>query len=86
VIVTIFPKAVRVIEHTLTPLRDGTTPAARIWLRDDAEPNPVPAILEYLPYRKRDGTYERDAPAHPYLAGHGYAGVRVDLGAVARLE
>jgi predicted acyl esterase len=48
-------------------------------LRDDAEQNPVPAILEYLPYRKRDGTYERDAPAHPYLAGHGYAGVRVDL-------
>ena len=41
--------------------------------------NPVPAILEYLPYRKRDGTYERDALTHPYLAGHGYAGVRVDL-------
>src|SRR5262249_60950583 len=36
-------------------------------------------ILEYLPYRKRDGTYERDAQTHPYLAGHGYAGVRVDL-------
>ena len=46
---------------------------------DDAELNPVPAILEYLPYRKRDGTYERDALTHPYLAGHGYAGVRVDI-------
>ena len=45
----------------------------------DAEQNPVPAILEYLPYRKRDGTYERDALTHPYLAGHGYAGVRVDI-------
>ncbi|QIG52635.1 CocE/NonD family hydrolase [Nordella sp. HKS 07] len=53
--------------------------AARIWLPDDAELNPVPAILEYLPYRKRDGTYERDALTHPYLAGHGYAGVRVDI-------
>src|SRR5882724_5786798 len=53
--------------------------AARIWLPDDAVENPVPAILEYLPYRKRDGTYERDAQTHPYLAGHGYAGVRVDL-------
>ncbi len=41
--------------------------------------NPVPAILEYLPYRKRDGTYERDALTHPYFAGHGYAGVRVDI-------
>ena len=60
-IVTTFPKTVRVIEHTLIPLKDGTTLAARIWLPEDAEQNPVPAILEYLPYRKRDGTYERDA-------------------------
>ena len=78
-IVTIFPRTVRVIEHTLIPLKDGTTLAARIWLPDDAEQTPVPAILEYLPYRKRDGTYERDALTHPYLAGHGYAGVRVDI-------
>ncbi|HET7019475.1 MAG TPA: CocE/NonD family hydrolase [Xanthobacteraceae bacterium] len=78
-IVTTFPRPVRVIEHTLIPLRDGTTLAARIWLPEDAEQNPVPAILEYLPYRKRDGTYDRDSLTHPYLAGHGYAGVRVDL-------
>jgi uncharacterized protein len=79
VIVTTFPRTAQVIEHTLIPLKDGTTLAARIWLPEDAEQNPVPAILEYLPYRKRDGTYERDALTHPYLAGHGYAGVRVDL-------
>ena len=78
-IVTTFPRSVRVIEHTLIPLQDGTMLAARIWLPDDAEQSPVPAILEYLPYRKRDGTYERDALTHPYLAGHGYAGVRVDI-------
>jgi putative CocE/NonD family hydrolase len=78
-IVSAFPRAVRVIEHTLIPLHDGTTLAARIWLPEDAESRPVPAILEYLPYRKRDGTYERDAMTHPYLAGHGYAGVRVDI-------
>ena len=77
-IVTTFPRTVRVIEHTLIPLKDGTRLAARIWLPDDAEQNPVPAILEYLPYRKRDGTYERDAQTRPHLAGHGYAGVRVD--------
>jgi predicted acyl esterase len=74
-----FPREVRVIEHTLIPLKDGTMLAARIWLPVDAEQNPVPAILEYLPYRKRDGTYQRDALTHPYLAGHGYAGVRVDI-------
>jgi predicted acyl esterase len=79
VIVTTFPRTVRVIEHTPIPLKDGTMLAARIWLPEDAEQNPVPAILEYLPYRKRDGTYERDALTHPYLAGHGYACVRVDI-------
>jgi uncharacterized protein len=78
-IVTNFPRAVREIEHTIIPMRDGASLAARIWLPEDAEQDPVPAILEYLPYRKRDGTYERDALTHPYLAGHGYAGVRVDL-------
>ena len=78
-IVTTFPRTVRIIEHTTVPLKDGTTLAARIWLPEDAEQNPVPAILEYLPYRKRDGTYERDALTYPWLAGHGYAGVRVDI-------
>ena len=78
-VITEFPHAIREIEHTLIPLRDGTNLAARIWLPQDAEKNPVPAILEYLPYRKRWGTYERDALTHPYLAGHGYAAVRVDI-------
>jgi hypothetical protein len=78
-IVTEFPHAIREIEHTWIPLADGTKLAARIWLPTDAERNPVPAILEYLPYRKRTGTYARDALTHPYLAGHGYAAVRVDL-------
>ena len=78
-IATQFPREIREIEHTLIPLPDGTNLAARIWLPADAAQNPVPAILEYLPYRKRTGTYERDALTHPYLAGHGYAAVRVDI-------
>ena len=78
-IVTVYPRPVRVIEHMLIPLKDGTKLAARIWLPDDAKCSPVPAILEYLPYRKRDGTNERDSMTHAYLAGHGYAGVRVDI-------
>ena len=40
---------------------------------------PVPAILEYIPYRRRDGTLLGDMPRHAYFAGHGYAAVRVDL-------
>ena len=36
-IVTNFPRKVRVIEHMLIPLKDGTTLAARIWLPEDAD-------------------------------------------------
>ena len=50
-----------------------------MWIPLDAEKKPVPAVLEYLPYRKRDGTIVRDALTHPYLAGHGYAAIRVDM-------
>ncbi|NBT55904.1 MAG: peptidase S15, partial [Betaproteobacteria bacterium] len=74
-----FPRKVREIPHVLIPLPDGTQLAARLWLPKDADKNPVPAVLEYLPYRKRDGTIVRDALTHPYLAGHGYACVRVDM-------
>ena len=74
-----FPREIALIENVFIPLRDGTKLAARIWLPRDAERNPVPAILEYLPYRKRDRTIDRDQLTHPYFAGHGYAGVRVDM-------
>jgi putative CocE/NonD family hydrolase len=70
---------VRIIENTWIPLADGTPLAARIWLPETAEQNPVPAILEYLPYRKNDFTALRDSPQHAYFAGHGYASVRVDM-------
>ena len=73
------PPGTREIENVFIPLRDGTRLAARIWLPADAESRPVPAILEYLPYRKRDGTAERDQLMHPYFAAHGYAAVRVDV-------
>ena len=78
-IVETLPHAVRVIDNAWLPLADGTRLAARLWLPDDAERNPVPAILEYIPYRKADQTVYRDAINHGYLAGHGYACVRVDM-------
>lgn len=74
-----FPYRVHVKEHVLIAMSDGVHLAARIWIPEDAEREPVPAILEYIPYRKRDLTRARDAINHPYLAGHGYACVRVDL-------
>ena len=39
----------------------------------------VPAVLEYLPYRWGDATYIRDYCRHPYVCGHGFAVVRVDI-------
>ncbi len=76
---TDFPREVREIENIWIPMPDGVQLAARIWLPEDAVADPVPAILEYLPYRKRDGTVARDHLTHPYFAGFGYAGVRVDM-------
>lgn len=78
-IVTEYPRAVREIEHTEITMPDGTRLAARIWLPEDAGDAPVPAILEYLPYRKNDHTLPRDIARAPYIAGHGYAYVRVDI-------
>src|SRR5215510_2190048 len=73
-----FPHKVRKVEHFWITLKDGCRLAARMWLPADAETKPVPAILEYIPYRKRDGTRGRDEPMHAYFAGHGYAAIRVD--------
>src|SRR5690242_14429709 len=72
-------RPIREIENLFITLRDGTKLAAKIWMPEDAERSPVPAILEYLPYRKRDGTSVRDELHHPFVAGHGYACVRVDI-------
>ena len=76
---TEFLRRVREIEHTWIRLSDGCRLAARIWLPHDADEDPVPAVLEFLPYRKNDGTVARDAKRQPYLAGFGYAAVRVDM-------
>ena len=74
-----FPHKLKLIEHCFIPMRDGLRLAAKIWLPEDAEAKPVPAILEYLPYRKSDHMLERDQPMHAYFAGFGYASLRVDL-------
>src|SRR5690625_1631014 len=76
---TQFEHAIRILENVRIPMADGTELAATIWLPEGAETNPVPAILEYIPYRKNDFTALRDSLRHPYFAGHGYASVRVDM-------
>ena len=74
---TEFPHQVRIVESLMVPLPDGTRLAARMWLPEGEGSWPV--ILEYLPYRQRDGTRSRDQGTHMYLAGHGYACLRLDI-------
>ncbi|MBF4621348.1 CocE/NonD family hydrolase [Clavibacter sp. VKM Ac-2542] len=59
------------------PMPDGTPLHARVWA--PATDEPVPALLEYLPYRLDDWTAPRDSERHPWYAAHGYASIRVDI-------
>ncbi|WP_264213998.1 CocE/NonD family hydrolase [Leisingera thetidis] len=59
------------------PMPDGRRLAARLWLPEGT--GPFPAILEYLPCCKRDGTAARDETTHRVFAAEGYACVRVDI-------
>ncbi|MEU4841014.1 CocE/NonD family hydrolase [Nocardia testacea] len=77
--VTSLPQQITVDEHLWIPMSDGTRLAAKVWRPLAADDRPVPGILEYIPYRKRDLSAVRDSIHHPYMAGHGYACVRVDL-------
>jgi hypothetical protein len=61
-IVDTFPHAVNEFEFERIPLSDSVHLSCRYWLPENTDKNPVPAILEYI----------------PYCAGHGYAAVRVD--------
>lgn len=70
---------VRETELCWIPMSDGTRLAARLFMPADAERNPVPVILEYLPYRRRDSTRDRDDLTHRYFAARGYACIRLDI-------
>jgi len=76
---TQLPRPVRELEHIEIAMTDGVRLAARIWMPEGAESTPVPAILEYIPYRKNDKTLERDHARAPYMAARGYAYVRLDI-------
>ena len=70
-------------EPVFITLKDGTRLAAKLWR---PEGPPVPAVLEYLPYRFRDGTRGRDQAMHGWIAGQGYACLRVDIRGMGESE
>lgn len=70
---------IRMIENLWIPMRDGVRLAARIWLPEEAESIPVPVVLEYIPYRKRDLTRIEDNALQTFIAERGIAVARVDI-------
>ncbi len=72
-------RAVRVIENEWIAMPDGARLAVRLWIPAGADAQPVPAVLEYLPYRKRDGVRTRDEATAANLAPFGIAFARVDI-------
>jgi putative CocE/NonD family hydrolase len=71
-----FPYDVKVIEDWI-PLSDNTNLWMKAW--HPVTDMPLPAILEYLPYRAGDWTAPRDHERHPFYAGFGYVSIRVDI-------
>jgi putative CocE/NonD family hydrolase len=69
----------KIIENTWVPMKDGIRLAARIWLPEGADKQPVPVVWEYLPYRLWDDLRWRDDKSGANLAPYGVAFVRVDI-------
>lgn len=68
------------MEQAWIPMKDGVRLAATLYMPDGAKLGETfPALLEYLPYRKDDGTAAGDYPKHAYFARRGYVSVRVDI-------
>ena len=74
---TDFPYKVETIDPHWIVLKDGTRIATTLWR--PVTNQPVPVVVEMIPYRRRDGTVFRDLDIHPWWAGHGIATCRVDL-------
>lgn len=70
---------IKIVEHIWIEMSDGVRLSAKMWLPVNAAEQPVPAILEIIPYRKRDACAQRDHSNHAWLAARGYACIRPDM-------
>jgi len=64
---------------TWIAMADGVRLSARLWIPEGAGAKPVPAVLEYIPYRKQDSYRAHDDAWGATLAGYGIAYARVDV-------
>ncbi len=68
------------VVKTFIPMKDGVRLAVTLYMPDGhGAKQRFPALLEYLPYRKDDGTAFRDYGNHAYFAKRGFVGARVDI-------
>ena len=74
-----YRRVVENVELAWIPMKDGRRLAARLLLPKNATEKSLPAILEYIPYRRRDGTRVDDDQHHYWFAANGYAVARVDI-------
>lgn len=66
--------------RTSIPMADGVQLAATLYMPAKLKRGErLPALLEYLPYRKDDDMATGDYGHHVYFARHGFVGVRVDI-------
>jgi predicted acyl esterase len=70
---------IKIIEHIWIEMSDGVRLSAKMWLPVNAISEPVPAVLEIIPYRKRDSYAVRDHRNHAWLAARGYVCIRPDM-------
>ncbi|QOZ51458.1 CocE/NonD family hydrolase [Bradyrhizobium sp. CCBAU 53338] len=67
------------IDHLTVPLASGISLAGRLWRPAGADQDPVPAIVDYHPYRSSDGSAPADEAIYARLASRGYACVKLDV-------
>ncbi len=72
-------RAVKRLDVVRIPMDDGIRLCGRIWLPADADTNPAPVVLEYIPYRTRDAYSAADDHWGDTLASHGIGFVRIDI-------
>ncbi|MFL5674149.1 MAG: CocE/NonD family hydrolase [Chloroflexota bacterium] len=73
------PREVETVWDARIPARDGIELSANLWLPARAAADPVPAILEMIPYGKDNWRRNADIARGTYFAERGYALCRVDV-------
>ena len=69
------PTYVAHLEKTWIPMKDGVRLAVTLYMPAKLKSGErVPALLEYLPYRKDDDEAVRDYGTHAYFAKRGFVG------------